>query len=163
MGIIPSPINLSCSILKNYTKLSINIIEHGVDVEENTDIEYGQTHMHIAAYNGNNMIMRKLYYAGQSVNCRNYDGYVPLMYAISGNSKKAFMCLIKLGADINATDNFGTGCKYMIDTKQNVELAELYDKIVKEDDEKIELRNKMEQLKIIIAGLNEKIETFKNI
>jgi len=71
------------------------------------DEKYGQSPLHVAAFNGNKAIVELLLGKGADVNAKANNGATPLHLAAVRGSVEVATLLLESGAQINATDNDG--------------------------------------------------------
>lgn len=86
------------------------LIETGANLNYNENFKK-QAPIYIAVQRKNMDIIKLLVDAGADLNVRNYEGWTPLIYAVSSNedetSLKIINLLLEAGADVNLSDNTG--------------------------------------------------------
>lgn len=89
---------------KNSETLVRVLLEHGADV--NIEDAYNQTPIYDAVQENNATMINYLYTNGAKINYQNKEGRTPLMVAAFDRHRQEVLCeLIRLGADVNVSDN----------------------------------------------------------
>ncbi|HFJ9612664.1 TPA: ankyrin repeat domain-containing protein [Stenotrophomonas maltophilia] len=88
--------------------------------------EKGNSLMHIAAYHGQELVLRELADAGADINVRNKkEGWPPLHCAIYNNSFGCVNALVSMGADVNAQDVDGDTALHIAAAYSIIPVAEM--------------------------------------
>jgi hypothetical protein len=92
-------------MLSRVGRVSELLIEYGASVNDCDN--YGRTALMLAAFIGDNIILKILLRNGANVNIQNNTGQTALHFAINGGNIEAIELLVNNGTNINIRDNKG--------------------------------------------------------
>jgi len=112
---------------ESYLKKAIEHVEKGGNI--NIKDIFGQTPLHIAAFQGNGKLVEYLISKGADINAKDDNGWTPLHLAVKYGHRGVVEYLLSKGADVNArTKRNIEGWKEIVAGATPLDLANLFER-----------------------------------